>query len=240
MSDQSQGPGWWLASDGKWYPPETHPSAAPPPPPATDSVPGGSAARGSLPVRAWRKYRGWPLWAQIVAGILLLALVTAPFAGSDEPEEVRTTRTASEEAMAETTTTSESTATTAEATTTTEEATTTTEPPPPPTTTTAPPDPYEGESVSQRNARRSASQYLDFTAFSRSGLIGQLEFEGYSTADATYAVDSLDVDWNEQAAKSAAQYLEFSAFSRSGLIDQLVFEGYTREQAEYGVNAVGL
>jgi len=22
MSDASQGPGWWLASDGKWYPPD--------------------------------------------------------------------------------------------------------------------------------------------------------------------------------------------------------------------------
>jgi len=25
ISDVSQGPGWWLASDGRWYPPETHP-----------------------------------------------------------------------------------------------------------------------------------------------------------------------------------------------------------------------
>ena len=25
MSDMSQGPGWWIASDGKWYPPELHP-----------------------------------------------------------------------------------------------------------------------------------------------------------------------------------------------------------------------
>jgi hypothetical protein len=24
VSDQSQGRGWWLASDGKWYPPESH------------------------------------------------------------------------------------------------------------------------------------------------------------------------------------------------------------------------
>jgi len=32
MSDTSQGPGWWMASDGKWYPPETHPSRPPPPP----------------------------------------------------------------------------------------------------------------------------------------------------------------------------------------------------------------
>lgn len=28
MSDTSQGPGWWLASDGKWYPPEMHPDPA--------------------------------------------------------------------------------------------------------------------------------------------------------------------------------------------------------------------
>jgi hypothetical protein len=33
MSDASQGPGWWLASDGKWYPPESAPAPPPPPPP---------------------------------------------------------------------------------------------------------------------------------------------------------------------------------------------------------------
>jgi hypothetical protein len=31
MSDVSQGPGWWIASDGKWYPPEDHPDYRPPP-----------------------------------------------------------------------------------------------------------------------------------------------------------------------------------------------------------------
>jgi hypothetical protein len=35
MSDVSQGPGWWLASDGKWYPPESVPPPPPPPPPPT-------------------------------------------------------------------------------------------------------------------------------------------------------------------------------------------------------------
>jgi hypothetical protein len=35
MSDWAYGPGWWQASDGKWYPPESHPNAQlPPPPPA--------------------------------------------------------------------------------------------------------------------------------------------------------------------------------------------------------------
>lgn len=102
------------------------------------------------------------------------------------------------------------------------------------------PAPEVAETVAQKNAVRSAESYLKFTAFSRDGLIGQLEFEGYSTADATYAVDAINPDWNEQAAKSAKSYLEFSSFSRSGLIDQLEFEGFTNEQAVYGVNSVGL
>lgn len=93
--------------------------------------------------------------------------------------------------------------------------------------------------LAQQNAIGAARSYLEFTAFSRSGLIGQLEYEGYSTEDATFAVDNITVDWNEQAAKMAQQYLDYSSFSRSGLIDQLVYEGFTNEQAEYGVTAVG-
>ena len=56
----------------------------------------------------------------------------------------------------------------------------------------------------------------------------------------TFAVDSLDVDYNEQAAKSAESYLDNMSFSRSGLIEQLEFEGYTTEQATYGVDQTGL
>jgi hypothetical protein len=84
-----------------------------------------------------------------------------------------------------------------------------------------------GETAAQENARRSAEDYLGTSAFSRSGLIKQLKFEGYSTADATYGVDAVSPDWNEQAAKSAANYLDISSFSRSGLIHQLKFEGFT-------------
>lgn len=29
MSDAPQGPGWWQASDGKWYPPQPTPPEAP-------------------------------------------------------------------------------------------------------------------------------------------------------------------------------------------------------------------
>jgi SOS response regulatory protein OraA/RecX len=96
------------------------------------------------------------------------------------------------------------------------------------------------ESVSEANARASADQYLSGQAFSRSGLIRQLEYEGFSTADATHGVDAVSADWREQAAKSAEQYLSGQSFSRSGLITQLEYEGFTAEQALYGVNQTGL
>ncbi len=35
MSDVSEGPGWWQASDGKWYAPELHPDYVPPAAPPT-------------------------------------------------------------------------------------------------------------------------------------------------------------------------------------------------------------
>jgi len=85
----------------------------------------------------------------------------------------------------------------------------------------------------------SAKNYLDYSAFSESGLADQLEFEGYTPEEAAYGVANSGADWMEQAAKSAEAYLEYSSFSRSGLIDQLLFEGFSQEQAEYGVSQNG-
>jgi hypothetical protein len=103
-----------------------------------------------------------------------------------------------------------------------------------------------GETAGQKNARESAEQYLQTAAFSRVGLINQLSSqygEGYSKADALYAVDHIDVNWNEQAAKAAKNYLATQPFSRNGLIRQLespAGDGYTHAQAVYGVNKAGL
>lgn len=33
-ADEAQGPGWWIASDGKWYPPALHPTRTAPPAPS--------------------------------------------------------------------------------------------------------------------------------------------------------------------------------------------------------------
>lgn len=99
---------------------------------------------------------------------------------------------------------------------------------------------------SQRNAVRSAENYLAMIPFSRQGLIDQLSSEygdKYSVEDATFAVDQVEaqIDWNEQAAKAAENYLDTLPFSRQGLIDQLSSEAgdkYTVEQATAGVDAI--
>lgn len=93
--------------------------------------------------------------------------------------------------------------------------------------------------LGEQNALEQAFSYLAYSAFSYDGLIHQLEYEGYTTEEATYAADHCGADWNEQAALQAASYLKYSSFSRQGLIDQLIYEGFTQEQAEYGVSQVG-
>jgi len=50
MSDVSQGPGWWEASDGKWYPPEQSPAAQVPAAAPTGAYPSGPS---SGPLASW-------------------------------------------------------------------------------------------------------------------------------------------------------------------------------------------
>lgn len=90
--------------------------------------------------------------------------------------------------------------------------------------------------LGQKNAVNSAKRYLNTTAFSYEGLINQLEYEGYTIEDATYAVDHCGADWSKQALVKAKQYLDTSAFSYMGLIDQLEYEKFTTEQATYGAD----
>ena len=97
----------------------------------------------------------------------------------------------------------------------------------------------ENASIGEKNALNKAKSYLNYTAFSYSGLVEQLEFEGFSNSEAKFGADNCGANWKEQAAKKAKQYMDYSSFSKKGLIDQLEYEGFTLEQAEYGAKAVG-
>jgi serine/threonine kinase PknH len=69
MSDESQGPGWWQASDLKWYPPELHSDDEPLPPPPHDRPPPEVAAP---PPPKWDRK---PL--AIAAGAVMVVIVAA-------------------------------------------------------------------------------------------------------------------------------------------------------------------
>ena len=92
----------------------------------------------------------------------------------------------------------------------------------------------------QENALQAANDYLDYAPFSKAGLIDQLSSsagDGYPVADATFAANHVDADWNEEAYKAAKSYLDYSSFSLQGLIDQWsssAGDQFTQAQAEYG------
>ena len=67
--------------------------------------------------------------------------------------------------------------------------------------------------MGQKNALKKAKTYLNTMPFSKKGLISQLEFEGFSTEEATYGAENCGADWKEQAAKKAKSYLDLMAFS---------------------------
>ena len=94
--------------------------------------------------------------------------------------------------------------------------------------------------TSQANALGKASSYLRMGGFSYNSLVEQLEFEGFSHDDATFAADHCGADWMKQAEQKASSYMKFMSFSRSGLIQQLEFEGFTADQAAHGADSVGL
>jgi len=97
----------------------------------------------------------------------------------------------------------------------------------------------------QKNAVRAAKSYLNISAFSRDGLIDQLSSQagnGFNINDATKAVDSLNVDWNQEAVKSAKQYLKMMGFSCKGLVQQLSSRAggkFTEQQATFGAQRAG-
>ena len=107
------------------------------------------------------------------------------------------------------------------------------------TTTTPTNTAQTTEAVGRRNALRKALNYLDFTAFSYTGLIKQLEYEGFTRDEAIYGADNSGADWNEQAYKKGMIYLDLMAFSRDGLIDQLEYEGFTEDEIEYAITKIG-
>lgn len=107
--------------------------------------------------------------------------------------------------------------------------------------------PVEKASTDVDAARSEAEALLGHAGFSRVALIGVLTTSEvgqsfYTEAAATEAVDSLGVDWAEQAQRSGQELIEGDmGFSPSSLYEFLVGEemgGFTPEEATAGVGAI--
>lgn len=86
MSDSQQGPDWWQASDGRWYPP------APPPPPAWPTAP-ATAPAPAPPGRSGGKTAAIVVGAVVagIFGVALFAILAITFLGrSDEVDRAAT------------------------------------------------------------------------------------------------------------------------------------------------------
>jgi hypothetical protein len=96
----------------------------------------------------------------------------------------------------------------------------------------------------QKRALQSAENYLDLTGMSKAGLIQQLSSsagDGFSKADATFAANNVDADWEQEAVEAAKNYLEISPMSKDALIQQLssaAGDKFTPAQARYAANKV--
>ena len=77
---------------------------------------------------------------------------------------------------------------------------------------------------------------------SKQGLYNQLisEYgEKFTAEEAQYAVDNLEVDYNENALKCAKNYQETMSMSPAAIYDQLVSEygeKFTPEEAQYAID----
>ena len=71
MSDRQEGPGWWLASDARWYPPESHPSVSK----------GAARPSDSLYAGFWLRAGAW-----LIDGVIFIVAFTvaAGALGSDD------------------------------------------------------------------------------------------------------------------------------------------------------------
>jgi hypothetical protein len=75
---------------------------------------------------------------------------------------------------------------------------------------------------------------------SRISLVQTLESSGYDLADARYAVNAIDVDWNSSAEVYAQNFLGIGiGSSKQEVIAMLRAEEYTLAEATHGVNAIG-
>ena len=101
--------------------------------------------------------------------------------------------------------------------------------------------PLENLSENQVQAIQTAKNYLDTMPLSQTELLQMLSVENIDLEDAKFALEYLDIDWNQEARKKAKEYCKHKiGFSKVKLKAQLLFDHFTEEEADFAVSHVNV
>lgn len=101
--------------------------------------------------------------------------------------------------------------------------------------------PLESLSETQVQAIQTAEDYLDTMPLSQTELLQMLSVENIDLEDAKFAIEYLNIDWNQEAKKKAKEYCKHKiGFSKEKLKAQLLFDHFTEEEANFAVSHVNV
>ena len=101
--------------------------------------------------------------------------------------------------------------------------------------------PLESLSENQVQAIQTAEGYLDTMPLSQTELLQMLTVENINLEDAEFALEYLDIDWNQEARKKAKEYCKHKiGFSKVKLKAQLLFDHFTEEEADFAVSHINV
>lgn len=99
--------------------------------------------------------------------------------------------------------------------------------------------PLESLSENQVQAIQTAEDYLDTMPLSQTELLQMLTVENINLEDAKFALEYLDIDWNQEARKKAKEYCKHKiGFSKEKLKAQLLFDHFTEEEADFALSHI--
>ena len=101
--------------------------------------------------------------------------------------------------------------------------------------------PLESLNENQVQAIQTAKDYLDTMPLSQTELLQMLTVEDINLEDAEFALEYLDIDWNQEARKKAKEYCKHKiGFSKVKLKAQLLFDHFTEEEADFAVSHINV
>ena len=101
--------------------------------------------------------------------------------------------------------------------------------------------PLESLNENQLQAIQSAKGYLDTMHLSQTELLQMLTVENIDLEDAKFALEYLNIDWNQEARKKAKEYCKHKiGFSKEKLKAQLLFDHFTEEEADFALSHINV